>query len=128
MWSISMRYVQRMTVTQVFLGTPHRGSKVANWGKLLASIAKVAFLSPKREFLETLSENSKELGDLAEDFVKIAAKYSFKSFYEENRLLGIKEVHSIHKGWDHNSDTNCDPDCQHRLGKDEHYPRRSHSN
>jgi hypothetical protein len=74
------------------MGTPHRGSAWADWGSILAMVAKVAFLSPKKEFLDDLKRNGKSLSKLSEDFVKIASKYKFKSFYEENKVKGIKAV------------------------------------
>ena len=74
------------------MGTPHRGSNLANWGSMLAGIAKVMFLSPKKQLLDDLKSNSKALNDISEDFVKIVSRYSVKSFYEENKLGGFAIV------------------------------------
>lgn len=95
--SIDQQYLLISQHTQgvVFMGTPHRGSDLAKWGSLLATIAKVAFLSPKKEFLDNLHKNRKELIELSEDFIKIAAKYAFKSFYEENRVRGVSRGFSF---------------------------------
>jgi hypothetical protein len=52
----------------------------------------VAFLNPKKQFLDDLKKNSKALSDISEDFVKIVAKYSIKSFYESDKVGGITVV------------------------------------
>ncbi|OIW33004.1 hypothetical protein CONLIGDRAFT_570241, partial [Coniochaeta ligniaria NRRL 30616] len=97
--SIDQQYLLISQHTQgvVFMGTPHRGSDLAKWGSLLATVAKVAFLSPKKEFLDNLHKNRKELIELSEDFIKIAAKYAFKSFYEENRVKGVTASQVVDK-------------------------------
>jgi len=74
------------------MGTPHRGSNIATWGRLLAGIAKAAFLSPKTELLNDLKANSKSLNTLSEDFIKITSKYKIKSFYEEDKTKGFVAV------------------------------------
>jgi len=74
------------------MGTPHRGSNLADWGSMLSRLAKVAFLSPKKEFLDNTKKNGKGLIELSEDFVNIASRYSFKSFYEENKVKGVIAV------------------------------------
>jgi hypothetical protein len=80
---------------QVFMGTPHRGSGLADWGSILAGIAEVMFLRPKRQFLADLKHNSKALSDISEDFIKSVARYSIKSFYEEDKLSGLAIVRSL---------------------------------
>ena len=74
------------------MGTPHRGSSLANWGSILAGIGKMMFLSPTRQLLDDLKSNSKALSEISEDFVKIVCRYSIKSFYEENKIGGIAVV------------------------------------
>jgi hypothetical protein len=74
------------------MGTPHRGSNLAGWGSVLAGIAKIMFLSPKKQLIDDLRSNSKALRDISEDFVKIVARYSVKSFYEEDKTGGLAIV------------------------------------
>jgi hypothetical protein len=80
------------TLSQVFMGTPHRGSDLASWGKILAVIAKAAFLHPTKN-LKDLENNSSTLMDVSEDFRSIVGKYYIVSFYEDTKIKGIsKEV------------------------------------
>jgi hypothetical protein len=74
------------------MGTPHRGSNLANWGSMLAGMAKVMFLSPKKQLLDDLKASSKTLSDTSEDLVSIVSRYSIKSFYEENKIGGLAIV------------------------------------
>jgi hypothetical protein len=77
---------------KVFLGTPHRGSNLANWASMLASISKVAFLNPKADLINDLKKNNKTLKDISEDFTKIVSEYILKSFYEEHKVKGVAVV------------------------------------
>jgi hypothetical protein len=75
------------------MGTPHRGSDLAFWGKILASIAKAAFLHPTKNITE-LQNNSSTLMDVSEDFRSIVGKYSIVSFYEDTKIKRVgKEVY-----------------------------------
>jgi hypothetical protein len=77
------------------MGTPHRGADVANWGSIIAGIAKAMFLSPKKELLNDLKANSKTLSEISDDFVRIVSRYQIKSFYEENLLGGLTIVRPL---------------------------------
>ena len=75
----------------IFLGTPHRGSSDANYGKLLGDIANLALhVSGSSRFtgrintslIEALSHESKELLGIAEDFIPHASSLHIISFYE----------------------------------------------
>lgn len=79
---------------KVFMGTPHRGSNLANWSAMLSGIAKLMFMSPPKKLLDDLKTNSKALSDISEDFVKIVSRYSVKSFYEENKSKRFVTVSS----------------------------------
>jgi predicted nucleotide-binding protein (sugar kinase/HSP70/actin superfamily) len=70
----------------VFLGTPHRGSRVADWSSIVTGIAKVMFLGRPRKLLDDLKTNCKALSDISEDFINIVSRFTIKSFFEENRL------------------------------------------
>jgi hypothetical protein len=74
------------------MGTPHRGSDLASWGKILAVIAKAAVLHPTKN-IKDLENNSSTLMDVSEDFRSIVGKYYIVNFYEDTKIKGIsKEV------------------------------------
>jgi hypothetical protein len=79
------------------MGTPHRGSSLATWGNVLASIAKGMFLKPPKKLLEALQSNSEELSGISEEFIKLISRYGIKSFYEEAKMGGVAIVglHSV---------------------------------
>jgi hypothetical protein len=84
-------------ILQVFFGTPHRGSTVADFGAVLNSVAR--FLD-RRDLLSSLSRDNQALLDISQDFIALvgSAGYSIKSFYEENKTAGIRLVaHSPRK-------------------------------
>jgi hypothetical protein len=56
---------------------------------LLARVAQLAFLNPPRNLVNALKNNSTPLMEITEDFLSIAGKYKFVSFYEESRLRGL---------------------------------------
>ena len=80
------------TLSQVFMGTPHPGSDLASWGKILEVIAKAAMLHSTKN-IKDLENNSSTLMDVSEDFRSIVGKYYIVSFYEDTKIKGInKEV------------------------------------
>lgn len=75
----------------VFMGTPHRGSYVATWGQILASIPNTLTLGTtvKKEFMKTLSANSRELQDISHSFVQRGRALRLFSFYEAEVFPGL---------------------------------------
>jgi hypothetical protein len=55
------------TVGVIFLGTPHRGSRAATWGSLIASLAPPGFATEDR-ILKDLEEQQGTLTDRLRDF------------------------------------------------------------
>jgi hypothetical protein len=55
------------TVGVVFLGTPHRGSKAAAWGRLITCLAPPGFTTEDR-LLKALEEGSDSLRDRLHEF------------------------------------------------------------
>ncbi|KAI1109378.1 hypothetical protein F5Y14DRAFT_30227 [Nemania sp. NC0429] len=59
--------IAESTVGVIFLGTPHRGSRAASWGALIASLAPPSFAFEDR-ILRALEEHSDSLADRLHEF------------------------------------------------------------
>ena len=66
----------------MFLGTPHRGSEKAEYGKVLANIATAVLNKPSPRLVNALQANSEALKRLTTDFRFQLPKYQVCSFYE----------------------------------------------
>lgn len=73
------------------MGTPHRGSPDASFGKILGDVANLALHVSgthrltggiNRSLIETLGQESKELLAIAEDFVSRASALRIVTYYE----------------------------------------------
>ncbi|VUC23865.1 unnamed protein product [Clonostachys rosea] len=77
----------------IFLGTPHRGSRLADWGKILSDLSRVALQEPNSKILRGLQVDSEVLENIHEEFKVHAAKCGFKIYsFQEGRApekLGI---------------------------------------
>jgi hypothetical protein len=74
------------------MGTPHRGSKVADWSSMVSGIGKLMFLSLPRRLLHDLKTNCKAWSDISEDFINIVSRFTIKSFFEENKSIRVITV------------------------------------
>ncbi|EFY94038.2 hypothetical protein MAA_10501 [Metarhizium robertsii ARSEF 23] len=81
---IEQRYssISKSTIGIIFLGTPHRGSEKAAYGKLLATLAATVMNRPPPRLLNALQTNSSELMRLTTDFRFQLPRYEVFSFYE----------------------------------------------
>lgn len=66
----------------MFLGTPHRGSEKAAYGKVLATLATTVLNKPSPRLVNALRVNSEALIRLTTDFRFQLPKYQVYSFYE----------------------------------------------
>ena len=75
----------------IFLGTPHRGSSAAEYGKVLGGIARVVldlsgsallFGSINKKLIESLEQESRELLNIAEVFVPLSSSLHIVTYYE----------------------------------------------
>ena len=66
----------------MFLGTPHRGSEKASYGKILATLATTILNKPPSRLVNALQVNSDALMRLTTDFRFQVPKYQVYSFYE----------------------------------------------
>ena len=100
-WSkshISPRYRQlhQRTKDVIFLGVPyrgpHRGSKMANMGKILARLANVALRDTNKPLLSSLEVENELLDRINSEFGKMVQLEDFGvySFQESSELLGLK--------------------------------------
>ncbi|KAJ3455478.1 hypothetical protein MRS44_016960 [Fusarium solani] len=84
------RSISESTSGIVFFGTPHRGSSSATIGKLLSRVAR--FAGTRHYLMRSLEINEDGLQEIAENFTRIVPKYRIKSFYESDRLFGLKLI------------------------------------
>jgi hypothetical protein len=80
--SVSYKSINEHTIGIVFLGTPHRGSEKASYGKILANIATTMMNKPTPRLISALQVNSGSLMRLTSDFKFQLPNYHVVSFYE----------------------------------------------
>lgn len=75
----------------VFLGTPHRGSEYADWGRI-ATILMNIVLDSNKKLVDNLGVNSELLDNVHERFLRIIREDELKvhSFYEARGISGFK--------------------------------------
>ncbi|KAK4031373.1 hypothetical protein C8A01DRAFT_21392, partial [Parachaetomium inaequale] len=75
----------------LFLGVPHRGSGLADWGKVAPDVAKWVSLgfAGNSNFVRVLKESSKDWVRLSEAFVERADSLSIRSFYETEKYGNV---------------------------------------
>ena len=80
-----------------FLGTPHRGSKVASIGKTVFGLSKVLFQDPNLKILRALEVESEVLERIGRDFCHIMreGKVRVHSFREEVGTKGVMIVNDF---------------------------------
>lgn len=80
----------------VFLGTPHRGSRYADWGEIASKIAQLALQDSNEKIVATLEVNSEVLENIHEEFKNILNEHGIKvhSFQEAHGMTGIKGLDS----------------------------------
>lgn len=80
----------------VFLGTPHRGSGLAGWGKIAWNLASITLQDSNTRIIKTLDVNSEVLENIHEDFKTIVSQSHIwiHSFQEGRGISGIKGLHN----------------------------------
>jgi hypothetical protein len=87
----------------IFLGTPHRGSDTASWGKIAFGVSKIFLQNPNVGLLRSLESNSDILERISQQFVSIvednsifsrAKRLKIHSFSEELPYHGVTIVPS----------------------------------
>lgn len=81
--------IRDATLGLIFLGTPHRGSDKATYGKVLANVAQFITHRPPPYFLTARQTNSDVLLRLCTDFRFHLLNYYIFSFYEQRPMKGL---------------------------------------
>ena len=77
----------------IFMGTPHRGSDIANWSKILGRLANIPMLGNIRtDLLKDLQPKSELLMTISSDFVERGAGLSIFSIYERKFIPGLQDL------------------------------------
>ena len=66
----SWEYIPQATAGIIFLGTPHKGTKVAVWGKVFATVGAQLGAGSYNGILKDLRDDSEALGDMLESFTR----------------------------------------------------------
>ncbi|KAK5994162.1 FAD-dependent monooxygenase prx3 [Cladobotryum mycophilum] len=87
---------QSRTRLIIFLGTPHRGSSYAGWGKTASNLVRLVLQDSNKKIVETLEVNSEVLDNIQEEFKQLADIHRFKihSFQEARAVSGIKGLNA----------------------------------
>lgn len=94
----SFHDLYKNTYATIFFGTPHRGSNIASWGRLLSGIAQATQIDTNDGILIDLDpeSGSSKLEELRLDFDDIlrdsqrARKLRVFSFQEEQGMTGVR--------------------------------------
>lgn len=81
----------------VFLGTPHGGSTVADWGLISSNLTKLAMHGTSTRVPKGLTPNDEPLENLRKSFLKILeyGHFSIHSFYETLPMTGINGLNGL---------------------------------
>lgn len=88
----AMRYggFEQAVAGVIFLGTPHRGSEIVYWSKLLAKFANAFTAGKVREdLLKILEPKSAEMGTICSQFVERGMRLQIFSFFERRDTPGL---------------------------------------
>ncbi|KAK5202612.1 hypothetical protein LTR41_011644 [Exophiala xenobiotica] len=84
--------IKDATIGLIFLGTPHRGSDKATYGKVLANVAQSISHKPPPRLLSALQTNSDVLLQLTTNFRFQLPDYEVYSFFELRPMKGLSSL------------------------------------
>ncbi|KAK5188831.1 hypothetical protein LTR47_011690 [Exophiala xenobiotica] len=84
--------IKNATTGLIFLGTPHRGSDKATYGKVLANVAQFISHKPPPRLLSALQTNSDVLLQLTTNFRFQLPDYEVYSFFELRPIKGLSSL------------------------------------
>ena len=92
--NVELQNIANSTTALVFLGTPHRGSNLASWGKIAASVAAAALFDVHKSNLRHLDTNGEGLSQLEKNFGRLLYRRTFKihSFQESKGMASIRPL------------------------------------
>jgi hypothetical protein len=101
----------------MFMGTPHRGSDAAYWGRILGRLANIPFVAGIRNvLLRDLAPKSTVLGNICEQFVERAMPLQIITVYERVKMRGFNDLVRIYACPQKKRPlTNVLEDCRQRL-------------
>jgi hypothetical protein len=81
--------VFKSTIGVVFLGCPHRGADLAQWGVILGHLSTIALGSANKKLLRSLQTDGEMLDVINTAFARYLKddKFSVYSFYEEKGMV-----------------------------------------
>jgi hypothetical protein len=84
------------TIGVMFLGTPHKGSRVASLGKIAFELSKMLLMNPNLQVLRALETNSEILERISSGFWQVLStdRIEIHSFREELETNGVMIVDS----------------------------------
>ncbi|KAH8598592.1 hypothetical protein B0O99DRAFT_615467, partial [Bisporella sp. PMI_857] len=93
-WNPEDQSIYKSTRGIAFIGTPHHGSKGADWAEQLEKLAFFAGHSVNTSILEDLRKNSKNLEQLNSEFTSLLreARFYTRCFYESSGMTSLKLV------------------------------------
>ncbi|KAH7125941.1 hypothetical protein EDB81DRAFT_810193 [Dactylonectria macrodidyma] len=91
------RNIYLSTTGIIFLGTPHGGSGVADWGLIASNLTRLAMQGAWARAPKGLTPNDEPLEDLRKTFMKLLEEGHFRihSFYETLPITGISGLHGL---------------------------------
>ena len=89
--------IMKNTIGILFFGTPHRGTDMANYGKVLTNIANSVMNRPTSQLVEALTTNSASLSRLTSDFKHQMPMFKIVSFYEMKPSRPLSSLVSLHR-------------------------------
>ena len=90
--------VYQRTIATLFLGTPHRGSSVADLGVMLEGVAKAIYFDTNGTMLSQLAIDSAILDRLTADFARVyeASDFDVYTFREGKKLkIGLISLDKV---------------------------------
>jgi hypothetical protein len=88
-----LNLILNYTFAIAFMGTPHGGSGLADWGSVLTRM--ISFIAPtNRDIVKALERDSETLAAVEEDFQQmlIGKRIEVFCFYESNETRGFGRV------------------------------------
>jgi hypothetical protein len=81
----------------MFMGTPHRGSDAAYWGRILGRLADIPFVAEIRnDLLRDLAPKPTVLGNICDRFVERAIPLQIITVYERVKMKGFPDLVRVH--------------------------------